>query len=69
MQADSVQSTIKSFLFSYKGSVSCAKERSEFALCRATPAGKLGDPEMCESKTANFLQCYHDQVKLSKGNC
>ena len=55
MQAESTSSTLKNFLFSYKGSVACAKERSEFSLCRATPAGKLGDPELCEAKTANFL--------------
>ena len=47
-------------MYATKGASYCNKERSEFALCRATPAGKLGDPEMCEGKVANFLQCYHD---------
>jgi hypothetical protein len=46
---------LNSLLLSTKGAVFCIKERSDFALCRATPAGKLGDPELCESKAASFL--------------
>ena len=52
--------SLKQLLYAYKGASYCANERSEFVLCRATPAGKLGDPELCEGKVANFLQCYHD---------
>ena len=56
-------------MYNFKGSVTCANERKEFSICRATPAGKLGEPERCEGKAANFLQCYHDMIKASTANC
>ena len=39
----------------YKGSLACKSEANEFKLCRATPQGKLGEPEKCESKVSNYL--------------
>ena len=53
----------------YKGSQVCKSEAQEFKMCRATPAGKHADPEICEAKVSNFLQCYADQIKSSKANC
>ena len=69
MQGVDTGSTLRELIYAYKGSSYCAKERGDFVLCRATPAGKLGDPELCEGKVANFLQCYHDMVKESRDNC
>ena len=60
MQGLDNDSTFKQLMYSYKGSVTCAKERAEFALCRASPQGALGEPEICEAKTASFMQCYHN---------
>ncbi len=69
MQGVDTQSTLRELLYAYKGSSFCAKERGDFVLCRATPAGRLGDPELCEGKVANFLQCYHDMIKESQESC
>ena len=55
MQGLDTDSTLKQLIFSFKGASYCAAERSEFALCRATPAGSHGDPELCEGKVSNFL--------------
>jgi hypothetical protein len=60
MQGLNTESTIKQLIFAYKGSSYCAAEQGEFLLCRATAAGAHGDPETCESKVSNFLQCYSD---------
>ena len=60
MQGLDTDKTIKSLIYASKGATFCAREQSDFMLCRATAAGALGDPEMCESKVANFLQCYSD---------
>ena len=38
-------------------------------MCRATPAGKHGDPEVCEPKVANFLECYHQMIHNSNSDC
>jgi hypothetical protein len=46
-------------LNTYKASKICENEKKKFELCRATPAGKHVDPEICEEATANFLECYH----------
>ena len=48
-------SRIKQLIYAYKGAQVCNRERADFALCRATPAGRLGDPEMCEGRVASFL--------------
>jgi len=69
MQGLDQASTFKQLLFTYRGSIQCAAEKAEFNVCRATPAGAIGNPEICESKAANFLQCHHSAVKESKGNC
>eukprot|EP00347_Sterkiella_histriomuscorum_P011654 403371629 len=69
MQGVDTDQTIRQMIFAYKGATSCAQERGDFVLCRATPAGRLGDPELCEGKVASFLQCYHDMVKESNANC
>ena len=69
MQGLDTESTLKNLIYMYKGSQVCKAETKEFKLCRATPAGKFGEPEMCESKVSNFLQCYADQIKSSKANC
>ena len=69
MQGLDTESTLKNLIYMYKGSQVCKAEAREFKLCRATPAGKHGDPEICEGKVSNFLQCYADQVKASKANC
>jgi hypothetical protein len=60
MQGLDTDSTIKQLIFSFKGATYCAAEKNDFALSRATPAGSHGDPELCEGKVSNFLQCYHD---------
>jgi hypothetical protein len=60
MQGLDTDSTIKQLLWAYKGSQVCKQERSEFMTCRATPSGSAANPEHCEAKVANFLQCYAD---------
>jgi hypothetical protein len=60
MQGLNNESTLKQLMFAFKGNEFCAAEQAEFKLCRATPAGSHGDPEICEGKVSNFLQCYHD---------
>ncbi|CDW90090.1 UNKNOWN [Stylonychia lemnae] len=69
MQGVDTDSTVKNLIYGFKGASFCAKERGDFVLCRATPAGRLGDPELCEGKVANFLQCYHDMVKHTSASC
>ena len=60
MQGLDTDSTIKHLLYSYRGSKYCAAEQQDYLVCRAAPAGNIGDPEVCEAKVSNFLQCYHD---------
>ena len=69
MQGLDTQSTLKNLIFMYKGSQTCKAEATDFKLCRATPAGKIGDPERCEAKVSNFLACYSDMIKESKVKC
>ena len=68
MEGLNTESTLKNLIFMYKGSQSCTNEAKDFKLCRATPAG-LADPERCESKVSNFLQCYADMIRESKVKC
>jgi hypothetical protein len=60
MQGLNTDQTLKQLIFATKGATFCAKEQGDFLLCRATAAGAHGEPEICESKVANFLQCYSD---------
>ena len=68
MQGVSTENTLMQLLFAYKSSQVCRAEKIEFDRCRATPAGAYGDPESCEGKVSNFLQCHVDSV-ASKANC
>ena len=52
--------SINHILYSYKGIKHCGAIRKDFALRRATPVGKLGDPQFCEETAANFLGCYNE---------
>ena len=60
MQGLGTDQTLKDLIFMYKGSQHCKAERQEFDLCRTTPSGSAANPELCEGKVSNFLQCYHD---------
>ena len=53
----------------YKGSQVCKDEAAAVKLCRATPAGNMGEPERCVPAVTSFLQCYADLVKTSQVNC
>ncbi len=41
-----------------KGSKQCEAERKKFGICRATPVGKIGDPQMCEPYAVEFMTCF-----------
>ena len=69
MEGVDTQTTLTNLLYMYKGSQLCQAEAKDFKLCRATPAGKFADPERCEEKVSNFLQCYTDMIKESKAKC
>ena len=60
MQGLDTDSTLRQLLWSLRGAHHCQPEMLDFKLCRATPSGNMGDPEACEKKVANFLQCKHD---------
>ena len=60
MQALDTDSTLKQLLYSFRGAKQCHAELLDFKMCRATPNGNIGDPEVCEAKVSNFLQCNHD---------
>ncbi len=60
MQGLDNNSTYSYLAYFYKGSKYCKTEQQEFNLCRATPSGSVANPEHCEAKVANFLQCYTD---------
>ena len=49
MQGADTQSTLKNLIYMYKGSQVCKAETNDFKICRATPAGQLGDPQRCEA--------------------
>ena len=69
MQGLDNQSTFKNLIYMYKGSQVCKEEANAVKLCRATPAGNLGEPERCLPAATSFLSCYADLVKHSKAHC
>ena len=68
MQGAGTEFTLKQLLFAAKSGKVCKQERVEFDRCRATPVGAYGDPETCEGKAANFLQC-HANIVAAKVSC
>ena len=63
MEGASAESTFRQLIFANGAMTVCANERAEFKLCRATPAGALATPEICEAKANSLLSCYDNIVR------
>ena len=66
MQGASAESTFQQLIYSNKAMKVCQDERVNFTLCRATPAGRLADPSLCESKAKSLLTCYDAMIRDSE---
>ena len=56
-------------IHSVKGKYICEEKRKNFVLSRTAPLEKIFDPSFVKTNAKEFLDCYADINKRTKGEC